>query len=156
MLVRLLLLFTIIPLVDLALLLWIGEHTAWWFALLLVLVTGVVGAWLARHEGIRCMLEFRRRVSRGELPTDALMDGVLILVAGALLVTPGVLTDAVGLALLLPPSRRLIREAVKRRIRARVAFYTTQYGGGGGPPRRDEIIDVRVIDGDDRPGGEEP
>ncbi|MBN2216509.1 MAG: FxsA family protein, partial [Pirellulales bacterium] len=93
MLARLVLLFTIVPLVELALLFWIAERTSWWATIGLVVVTGVVGAALARHEGLRCLQAARRKLAQGELPTDSLLDGPMILIAGTLLITPGVLTD---------------------------------------------------------------
>jgi UPF0716 protein FxsA len=116
----LLLLFSLVPLVELALLLWIGAHTSWWFALGLVIFTGVLGAWLARHEGLRCLRRLQQDLARGKLPADPLLDALMILLAGALLVTPGVLTDALGFALLVSPIRRVVRRWIKRRIRARL------------------------------------
>jgi UPF0716 protein FxsA len=150
-LVRLLFLFTVVPLVELALLLWIGAHTSWWFTLGLVVFTGVAGAWLARHQGLRCLRRFQQELAEGKLPADPLLDGLMILLAGALLVTPGVLTDALGFALLLPPFRRLVRGRVKRRIEAR-AFVSGAPGWvpPGGPQARDQIIDVKVIDPEHR------
>jgi len=146
-LVRLLLLFTVVPLVELALLLWIGAHTSWWFTLGLVVFTGVAGAWLARHEGVRCLRRFQQELAAGKLPADPLLDGLMILLAGALLVTPGVLTDTLGFALLLPPLRRLVRERVKRRIQTRVFVSgTPEWGASDGGPPHDQIIDVKVID----------
>lgn len=138
MLVRLLLLFTVVPLVELALLLWLAEHTGWRFTIALVLVTGVVGAVLARWQGFRCWQTVQRRMHQGELPTAALLDGPMILIAGALLVTPGVLTDLVGFALLTPPVRRVIRQWLFRRIEVRLF--------GPDLPPHDKVIDVRVID----------
>ena len=150
MLARLLLLFCIVPLVELGLLLWIGAHTSWWFTLGLVVFTGVVGAWLARHEGLRCLHRFQQELAAGKLPADPLLDGLMILLAGAFLITPGVLTDALGFALLFPLFRRLVRGYVKRRIQARV--YVSAPPGWGPPegPPRDEIIDVKVIDAEHR------
>ena len=156
MLVRLLLLFSLVPLVELALLLWIGAHTSWWFTLGLVVFTGVVGAWLARHEGLRCVGRFHQDLAAGKLPADPLLDGLMILLAGALLVTPGVLTDALGFALLLPPFRRLVRDYLKRRIQTR--FFVSGppgWGTSGGAPAHDEIIDVKVIDAEHRETGED-
>jgi len=86
LLARLLLLFTVVPLVELALLLWIGSLTGLRFTLLLVLLTGIIGAGLARHQGLRCWLRVQQQLSAGQLPADPLVDGLMILVAGALLV----------------------------------------------------------------------
>ena len=150
MLLRLLLLFTVVPLVELALLLWIGEHTGWEFTLALVVVTGVVGASLARREGLRCWLEVQRRMAQGELPTDSLLEGLMILVAGAVLVTPGVLTDIFGFLLLVSPVRRLMRRWLARRLKASISV-----GPIPGAPQQpagqdDDIIDVEHRAPDDR------
>jgi len=145
---RLLLLFTVVPLVELALLLVIAQHTSWQFTLLLVLVTGIVGATLARHEGLRCWQRVHEELAAGRLPGDSLLDALMILVAGALLVTPGVLTDVVGFALLLPIFRRWVKDHLRRHYQARFHVATPPNGWGepGTGPKRDEIIDTRVID----------
>jgi len=148
MLARLLLLFTVVPLVELALLFWIAERTDWLFTIGLVIFTGVVGAALARHEGLRTWRAVGQKLSQGELPTDPLLDGLMILVAGALLVTPGVLTDLVGFALLVPPIRGWARRRLVEHYRARLIVGRPP--GGSWDQRRDEIIDVRVIDGKEK------
>ena len=142
---RLLLLFTLIPLVELALLIWVAEHTSLIFTLWLVVLTGVVGAWLARREGLRCLWNVQRQVAQGELPAAALLEGFMVLAAGLLLITPGILTDVFGFGLLVPPIRRLVRRALVRRIEARVVS-STQAGKREPSRSHDEIIDVRVID----------
>ena len=114
---RLLLLFTAVPLLELALLLWIGRHLGVAATILLVLGTGVLGAWLARSEGLRALYRVREEMAGGRLPAEALLDGLLILVAGAVLLTPGLLTDLAGFALLLPPTRRVVRRALAERLR---------------------------------------
>jgi len=149
MLIRLLLLFTIVPLVELWLLLVLADLTDWRYALGLVLVTGIAGAALARYEGLRCWQQVHRQMAAGQLPADPLLEAMMILVAGALLVTPGMLTDLVGFALLFPPSRRMVVRWLKSRIRVRLGI---DYPPGGPfhppgrPPAGDQIIDTRVID----------
>ncbi len=120
MLLRLFFLFTLLPLVELAILVWIHSVTNWWVTLGLLFLPGVLGVWLVRHQGLRCLQEVRRQIARGEPPAAPLMDGLLILVAAVLLVTPGVLSDLIGLALLIPPVRGVIRRYVTRRISQRV------------------------------------
>jgi UPF0716 protein FxsA len=144
MLVRLLLLFTVVPLVELVLLLVLADRTSWQFTLALVIVTGIVGAALARYQGVRCWQRVSEQLAAGQVPGSALLDAMLILVAGALLITPGVLTDLVGFALLVPPTRRAIRQWLKRRLSARMQFYGPP--SGSPPPQRDRIIDVKIID----------
>jgi UPF0716 protein FxsA len=93
-------LFLIFPFVELALLLWMAAHVGWLPTLALVVVTAIVGAAEVRREGFRVWIRFNEQLARGELPTDAMFDGLLVLVAGVLLLTPGLITDVIGFALL--------------------------------------------------------
>lgn len=120
MFVRLLLLFTLVPLIELYVLLRIGSRLGVAPTILLVVVTGVVGAQLARREGVRTLRQIQGQLQRGVMPTEGLVDGALILAAGLLLVTPGVLTDAVGFGLLFPLTRAVLRQYVRRRLEAAV------------------------------------
>lgn len=120
MLLRLLLLFTLVPIAELAVLVQLGQAIGVGPTLLLIFATGVVGAWLARREGVRTWWEVRRRLSRGEPPATELLGGLMILVAGAFLVTPGVLTDAAGFLLLVRPARRRLAAAARRWLARRV------------------------------------
>jgi UPF0716 protein FxsA len=141
------LLFTLVPLVELALLFWIAQHTGWAFTLGLVILTGMVGAWLARREGLRCWLEVQRRLAQGELPAEPLLDGLMILVAGAVLITPGVLTDLAGFALLVPPIRRRVRGYLAKRFKGRIAVHSMHGFGPAGPD--DDVIDAEHRPADD-------
>jgi UPF0716 protein FxsA len=127
MLWKLILLLTAVPLVELFLLV---RLTQLWDSLLLtillVIVTGIVGATLTRLEGLRVLHNIQHSMERGELPADGLMDGVMILVAGALLITPGVLTDAAGFLLVIPFTRVPIRNFIKRWMRTNMETH----GGG--------------------------
>ncbi len=112
MFLRVLLLLTVAVLVELVILLRIAEWVSWQSTIALILATGVVGAWLARREGLKALARLRADMAVGVLPGRAIVDGALILAAGLLLVTPGLLTDLCGFALLIPPFRRW----VKRRL----------------------------------------
>lgn len=120
MLFRLFLLFTLLPLVELVVLVWIARQTHWLVTLVTILVPGILGAILVRWEGRRCLRLARERVERGEMPGEELLDGLLIVTAGVMLISPGVLTDVAGLALLLPPLRRFVRNRLSMRIRNRI------------------------------------
>ena len=115
-----LILFTVVPAVELAILLKLAQLVNWGPTVALILVTGMLGAWLARREGVKTLSRIQADLQAGVAPTDALVEGVLILAAGLLLVTPGILTDLVGFAILIGPIRRRVRrrlaEALKRRI----------------------------------------
>ena len=150
MLWRLLVLFTVVPTIELVLLLILADNTSWQFTVGLILVTGIVGAALARYEGLRCLRTIQEQLGAGRLPGDSLMDGLMILIAGALLVTPGVLTDLVGFSLLFPPFRGVVRAYLKKRFAASIQIHTPPGGWPPGtePPARDRIIDTKVIEDD--------
>ena len=129
MFVRLLLLFTVVPFVELVLLLWLADQIHWTWTLLLVLATGVVGAALARWQGFVTLQRLQSELASGQPPAATLVDGLLILVAGALLVTPGVLTDGVGFLLLVPAARAWIRQRLRRRFEAQIQIATLRGSG---------------------------
>ena len=114
MFARLALLFVIVPLVELALLIQVGQAVGLAPTILLVLATGVGGAALARREGLRTLAAIQGDLAEGRLPGSALLDGAAILFGGALLLTPGILTDVLGLSLLLPPTRRWFAARMRR------------------------------------------
>jgi UPF0716 protein FxsA len=111
MFLRLLLLFTIVPLVELFLLVKLGTVVGVGPTVALVIFTGVLGAWLARQQGLGVLRRLSEDLAVGRLPAEALIDGLLILIAGAVLLTPGLLTDALGFLLLVPKSRAVVRKA---------------------------------------------
>lgn len=132
MFLRLFLLFTLVPLVELALLIRIGGLIGAGPTLGLVLVTGAAGAWLARREGLRSWLAVQREMGAGRVPGVELVHGMIILLAGALLVTPGVLTDAVGFALLARPVRRRVIAKLRDRFTRQVETGAVGFMGGPG------------------------
>ncbi len=152
MLLRLLLLFTVVPLVELVLLLVLADYTSWKFTLGLVLVTGIAGAALARWQGLRCLRRLQQQAAAGQVPADPLMDGLMILMAAALLVTPGVLTDVVGFGLLAPPVRDVLKRRLRRHWEARFHAFRppAEPPPGAVHPPRDRIIDVRVVGSNDK------
>jgi UPF0716 protein FxsA len=118
---RLLLLFIVLPAVELALLIEIGQRIGTLETLALIVVTGVVGASLARSQGLQLIARVQEQLGRGEMPADSLVDGLMILVASALLVTPGILTDIFGFLCLTPGFRTLVKREVIRRFERAVA-----------------------------------
>ena len=116
MLARLALLFVVVPLLELVLLIQVGQVVGLPATILLVLATGVAGAALARREGLRTLTNLQAELAKGALPGQALLDGLAVLVGGAFLLTPGILTDVAGFLLLLPPSRRWVQRIVRKRI----------------------------------------
>ena len=149
---RLLLLFTVLPVVELALLIRIGRAIDVGPTIALVVLTGVAGAALARHQGLRTLRRIQDDLARGLMPATELLNGLMILLAGAVLVTPGVITDAVGFALLIPPVRALIRKRVAAHFKKRIVMMPGPTGFA--PPAQNEFIDVEarvVADDDGRP-----
>ena len=120
MLFKLFLLFTLVPIVELALLIELGSHIGSLTTVALVVTTGAAGAALARSQGLPVFQRLRSSIGQSQSPGDALIDGVLILAGGLLLLTPGILTDGLGFSALLPSSRRLIRSALKEAISRRI------------------------------------
>jgi len=154
MFIYLLLLFTVVPFLELALLLKIHSYLGLLPTLALVFGTGILGAALARWQGMHTLQQIRQQLSAGKVPGEALLDGLLILIAGAVLLTPGVLTDLCGFALLVPPLRKLFKRFVKSSFQRRVHIqtvhfsqqsHTGQFHNGGGPAG-DVIVEGKVLD----------
>jgi len=118
-----LLIFIILPLVELFLLLafaWLTESLFW--TLLLVIVTGLLGYLLTRSQGLRIYHRIQSELSVGKVPTDALLDGMMVFLAGAFLLTPGILTDLAGFSLLIPWSRGYYRRLILSWFRSRFSW----------------------------------
>ncbi len=129
MFLRLLLIFSLIPLGEIALIIEVGRRIGLPATLALVLLTAAAGAALARREGLATVRSIGDAMSRGEVPTVGLVDGALILIGGILLVTPGFLTDAAGLLLLVPGVRRRIRRWLRRALERAMARGTITFVG---------------------------
>ena len=117
---RLLLLFLLIPWLELFLLFQIGAVIGFWGTVSLILFTAVVGAWLSREQGVRAMARIRQAMAEGRMPTDEVVDGFLIFGAGLILLTPGFLTDTVGFLALIPGTRQLLRRGLVKGFRRHV------------------------------------
>lgn len=147
MLSRLLLLFIIVPAIELLLLIQMGQWIGTLPTVGLIVVTGIIGAYLTRQQGLQVWRRVQQETQSGQLPGGALLEGAMILVAGAVLMTPGVLTDALGFLLLIPPTRKLLSGLVGRQIQRmmdrgqiRVGGFGPMGMGGMGPNRPDVII----------------
>ena len=117
---RLFILFTAIPLVELYLLLKLGHIIGIFNTIALVLITGMVGAWMAKSQGLALLRHIQYEMQQGRMPSDSLVEGLLLLVGGVLLLTPGLLTDLAGLLLLFPPTRKLIKIYVTKYFQHRI------------------------------------
>ena len=156
MLARLTLLFVLVPLIELVLLVQLGRVVGLLPTIALVVATGLFGAALARAEGLRTLAAVQRQLAAGHVPGTAMLDGLCILVGGAFLLTPGLLTDVAGLSLLLPLSRRWFQRRLRRSLEThmrsadvKMAFLSPEQfqkawgadrgGSGGGLDPRHEI-----------------
>lgn len=113
---KILLLFILVPVLELAILIWIGQLVGVFVTLAIIGVTGALGAFLARRQGLSVMRKMQDEIAAGCLPAGTIVDGVIILLAGAMLITPGILTDAFGFLCLIPVSRNILKTVIRRRI----------------------------------------
>jgi UPF0716 protein FxsA len=111
------LLFIVLPFVELSLLIEIGSRIGPLNTIGIVVATGILGGYLAKREGLIVWRRFQAKLAMGGLPGDEILDGVIVLASGALLITPGVITDFVGLLGLLPPTRMLIKQQLRKRVK---------------------------------------
>lgn len=118
----LVLLFVLVPIVELYVIIQVGHVLGVVNTLALLLVISFVGAWLMKREGLNTWRRAQRQIDAGVVPGRELVDGALIVLAGALLLAPGFVTDAVGMLLLLPPVRAGVRTFTRRRLERRVAY----------------------------------
>jgi UPF0716 protein FxsA len=147
-LLRLLLLFILVPFVELVLLLYLADATSWQITLAVVIATGVIGTLLARSQGWRVWSRIHTELAGGRMPTEPLLDAVLIFVAGALLLTPGVLTDLLGILLLIPWTRSYFRRRLVTWFQSRFTIHASGLGSWPPPHGRSEVIDSHVIGAD--------
>ena len=135
---RLFLLFLLVPLIEIALFIQVGGVIGLWWTLAIVILTAAIGTILVRSQGLAVLSHLRGTLQDLRDPTEPLAHGAMILFSGALLLTPGFFTDAVGFALLVPG----IRGSIFRAIRARVVVQNFSYGTQSSPP------DQTVIEGE--------
>lgn len=150
----LLIAFIAIPLIEIALFIQIGGWLTLWPTLLIVVLTAIAGTILVRSQGARTMLAVRSSLSNLTDPTEPLAHGAMILFSGALLLTPGFLTDAFGFSLLIPA----VRGAVFRYVKSKVKIQTFDMGGMQEPtrnPHGDRVIDGEFEDISEQPRGDQ-
>lgn len=113
----LLLAFILVPIIEIALFIQVGGAIGLWPTLAIVLITAIAGTWLVRQQGMQAIQNLQRSFSELNDPTRPLADGAMILISGALLLTPGFFTDGVGFALLMPPVRKAVYDYLRKRIK---------------------------------------
>lgn len=120
MLLRLFILILILPIAELVVLLWVVQSIGWLKTLALVVLMAILGTYEIQRQGSQIWTRMGEQLDRGELPGNELLDGFLLFIAGILLLIPGLITDAVGLVLIVPPTRYLVREGVKKWLKRRL------------------------------------
>ncbi|WP_408007172.1 FxsA family protein [Pseudalkalibacillus sp. A8] len=116
----LLLLLIIIPAMEIGILIWSGNTFGVPVTILLIIITGIIGAWLAKKEGIQALRLVQIQLQNAQIPSDVLLDGICILVGGTLLLTPGFITDTVGFLLLIPYTRTFVKIGMRRFIKKKI------------------------------------
>ena len=121
------LIFVVTPLVELAILIYLGTLIGALYTILIVVITGLLGALLARRQGLATLSRIRNSVEQGVLPSGELFQAVLILIGGLLLLTPGLITDLVGFALLIPQTRNVVTRWLRSLIQHKIERKETLY-----------------------------
>jgi len=144
----LLILFVGVPIAEISLLLKVGASIGGFKTILFVIATAILGAYLVRQQGFATLIKLQEETNAGRMPAMQIAEGVALLFAGAVLLTPGFITDAIGFALLTPPIRRgIISWFAKQGFsKVRTGFGGFQASGPQAPPKESEIIEGEVID----------
>ncbi|MDN3700802.1 FxsA family protein [Vibrio artabrorum] len=133
----LLLLFIFVPIIEIGLFIQVGGFLGLWPTIALVLVTAFVGASLVRSQGIQTLMSVQGRLQQGEMPAQQIIEGVMLAVAGVLLLTPGFMTDAMGMLVLLPAPRAMLAKKMMEKMVVKNmsgGFHTGGQGGFGQSP----------------------
>lgn len=144
-------LFIVMPIIEIALLLRVGDAVGWVPTLLIVIATAIVGSAMLRQQGLATLNKARQRMDAGEMPAQQLLEGILIMIGGVLLLTPGFVTDALGFVCLIPFTRQWL--AIKLSARAIVGFSAANQAGAprpashSGQASRGDPISKRQKDG---------
>jgi UPF0716 protein FxsA len=155
------LLFLVLPIAELAVIFTVADAIGGLETFVLLVAVALLGTYLMKRAGLGVLRRISERTARGEVPTDEVVDGGLVLAAGALMLTPGFLTDIVGILFLLPPTRALFRPGIKRwaerKVRAQVSVLSGAGFANGGFGPDGSYIDVDGYDRpSDRPRGDDP
>ncbi|WGX94278.1 FxsA family protein [Nocardioides sp. L-11A] len=147
--VVLFLVFVVMPVLEIVVLIQVGQVIGPWWTILLLVLDSIVGAWLIKREGRRAWLALRERVETGRLPARELADGVLVVLGGAFLLSPGFVTDVLGILLILPVTRPLFRGLLMAYAGRQVSRRTAATAPGNGPRPGPTVVRGEVIDDGD-------
>ncbi|WP_111980261.1 FxsA family protein [Algibacillus agarilyticus] len=132
MFARLFILFAVMPIVEIALLLEVGEMIGGWITVFIVILTAFIGAKLVREQGISTLQNLQKQTATGQLPAETMVEGLMLLVAGVLLVTPGFVTDIIGFLLTIPLTRKPIAAIVYAKIKDKIVAQSAQSAHSAG------------------------
>ena len=149
MFARLLLIFVLVPLIDLVLLLGLSKLTSWTWTVLIVVVSGILGAWLAKRQTSSVGTKIRDQLVQNNVPAGLLTDGAMILFAAGLLVTPGLITDVFGLTLLVPSTRAWYKKYAIKWLKTHLKVHVSKMNMGNTPFQsggfETDIVDGEVV-----------
>lgn len=117
---QIIILFIVLPILELMVLFELHQATGLLTTIILIFLTGIIGAYLVREQGLSILFNIRKELSNGHIPTKEMINGIMVLIAGAVLVTPGLITDAIGFSLLIPAIRNVIRKWLRLRFEKHV------------------------------------
>jgi UPF0716 protein FxsA len=138
----LVLLFIVVPIAELAVIIQVGQLIGVWWTIALLVADSILGSVLMRSQGRAAWRRFNEAVGSGRVPAREVLDGALVIFGGALLLTPGFITDILGLILLIPPTRALVRAVLARRLTHRMVASMSRPP----VPRSDDIVDGTAVD----------
>jgi UPF0716 protein FxsA len=133
--------FVIVPIVEIYVIIQVGQAIGPWWTILLLIADSIFGSWLIAHEGRRAWAALTTALSSGQMPARELADGALILVGGTLMLSPGFVTDAFGILLILPFTRPVARRLLTRVVSRRLLVVRPPGRGATGPVVQGEVVD---------------
>jgi UPF0716 protein FxsA len=153
--------FIVVPIIEIYVLIQVGQVIGAWWTVLLLIADSVVGAWLVKREGVRAWRALRATLESGRTPGRELADGALILIGGTLMLTPGFVTDALGIVLILPFTRPVFRRLLAAVVTKRLVVIGTGAAAAGptappgnarrpGPRSDGPVVQGEVVDDEDR------
>lgn len=145
-------LFFVIPIIEIFFLIKVGDTIGVWWTILLVVLTAVIGAGLLRQQGLSTLARFQQNMGQGKLPAQEMVEGILLAVGGALLMTPGFVTDSIGFLCLLPFSRKVIAKNIMARSAQKMKEgINVQMGGfshGGRSDQGNKSNESNIVEGE--------
>ena len=133
--------FIMVPFIELATFASVSEHIGIWTTLTLAFVTAIIGGLLVKYQGLQTILSMRAAMDQGKMPLNEIFDGFCLVSAGALLITPGFVTDTIGFALLIPPVRSFLRRFIRKHTDLSAAGSYTSYESHERKPQDPSILE---------------